>query len=85
LKEALNIKPNLRGYVANLLAGVAYEKGLPMRIVKGTEVIEISNEQLKQEREILEKADIDDEAGVIRRMKRLQEENKAKKKKKGKG
>jgi hypothetical protein len=36
LREALRIKPNLRGYVANLIADVAHERGLPIRIVKGT-------------------------------------------------
>ena len=44
LREALKIKPNLRGYVANLIADVAHERGLPIRVVKGTEVIEISKE-----------------------------------------
>ena len=44
LKEALRIKPNLRGYVANMIAEVAHERGLPIRIVKGTQVIEVSKE-----------------------------------------
>jgi hypothetical protein len=71
LKEALKIKPNLRGYVANLIAEVAHERGLPIRVVKGTEVIEISKDQLRSERQILEEADIDDEAGVVKRLQRL--------------
>lgn len=66
MHEALKIKPNLRGYVANLIADVANEKEIPVRLVKGTKIIEISQDQLKEERKILESADIDDEAGVIK-------------------
>lgn len=71
LKEALRIKPNLRGYVANMIADVAHERGLPVRIVRGTQVIEVSREQLQAEREILEQADIDDERGVVKKLERL--------------
>ena len=61
LREALKIKPNLRGYVATLIAEVAHERDIPLRVAKGTEIIEVSKEQLKGEKEIFEKADIDDE------------------------
>ena len=68
LKEALRIKPNLRGYVANLIAEVAQERGFPLRVVKGTEVIEITKDQLSGEKKILEEADIDDESGVVKKL-----------------
>jgi hypothetical protein len=71
IDEAIRIKPNLRGYIANLIAGAAHEMNLPLRVVKGTQIIEISADQLKEEKKILENADIDDTTGVATKIKEL--------------
>ena len=44
ISEAVYIKPNMRGLVSNILAEVAYQKGILLRVIKGTQIIEISPE-----------------------------------------
>lgn len=81
LRDALTHKPNLRGYMANLIAEVAHRQGIPVRLVEGTKVINISETQLDTERRILEGLGIDDEKGALRA---LESTTSARKEKKGK-
>lgn len=81
LSEAVYIKPNLRGYVSNLLTEAAYQKGTPVRVVRGTQIIEVTHEQHEKERAILEKAELNDTSGVVREIKKLTMANKGKKNK----
>ena len=60
LDEAVLIKPNLQGYLANLIADAAHKRGHPVRVVAGTKIIEVSSEQLSQERKILGGVELDD-------------------------
>jgi hypothetical protein len=79
LSEAVYIKPNLRGYVSNLLTEAAYQKGTPVRVVRGTQIIEVTPEQHEKERAILENAELNDTSGVMKEIKKLTTNSKGKK------
>ena len=52
-----------------------------MRVVRGTQIIEVTHEQHEKERAILEKAELNDTSGVVREIKKLTMANKGKKNK----
>lgn len=60
LFKGMDIKPNLRRLVMSQVGLQAYENGETMRVVKGTRIKEISEEQLREEIRVYSEAGVDD-------------------------
>ena len=64
LVDAVKLRPNLRGLLSTILAQAAHETGAPVKVVKGTKVVEVSKSRLAEERGIYEEMGLVDSAGA---------------------
>ena len=71
LFKGLDIKPNLRHLVLRQALLEAHRHGDTVHVVRGTRIKEVSENQLKDEVELLNQSGIDDEAQVRAQLKQI--------------